>query len=353
MTLEPARKAEAQRLAELEVVIERGLQTFVEVGNALAEVRDKRLYRQTHRTFELYCRERWGFSRQHAYRQMYAARLVSMSPTGDIPATERQARALLAARRQPIADDAKEFGAHMRHGGWRRAMLVACCVQASEEAGARSVGKVSAQEFARRAGTSAARVLRDLEAWERAAADGHVPSAANLTPEQDVELPDDPDSELWEQYYGGEPPVEPEPPAPNYGRYKVHPFLEENFPLLGPKEFELFVQSVRQLGLVELIVLAPDGETIVDGRIRYLACQRAGVEPKFRTLGVHYTEDLIRGFIMSANGLRQHLGADDLRAMLRQPRPEGMSKAEFDLFRRSVAEKLDATVADGLADEAG
>jgi hypothetical protein len=37
--------AERGRLAELEQVVERGLQTFVEVGLALTEIRDSRLYR--------------------------------------------------------------------------------------------------------------------------------------------------------------------------------------------------------------------------------------------------------------------------------------------------------------------
>ncbi|HEX6762895.1 MAG TPA: hypothetical protein VF094_08855 [Gaiellaceae bacterium] len=46
---------ESARLAELEHVVEQGLQTFVEVGLALAEIRDGRLYRATHSTFAEYC----------------------------------------------------------------------------------------------------------------------------------------------------------------------------------------------------------------------------------------------------------------------------------------------------------
>jgi len=89
------------RLAELETRIERGLQTFIEVGEALAEIRDQRLYRESHATFEAYCRERWGWSRQHAYRQIKAAQMVgTLSPMGDKPANERQARALLAGTRE-------------------------------------------------------------------------------------------------------------------------------------------------------------------------------------------------------------------------------------------------------------
>lgn len=45
-------QADTERLKELESVIERGTKTFIEVGYALAEIRDQRLYRQTHATFE-------------------------------------------------------------------------------------------------------------------------------------------------------------------------------------------------------------------------------------------------------------------------------------------------------------
>ena len=46
-------------LAECEDVINRGLATFVEVGNALLRIRDERLYRAEFGTFEAYCRQRW------------------------------------------------------------------------------------------------------------------------------------------------------------------------------------------------------------------------------------------------------------------------------------------------------
>lgn len=42
-----------------ERVIQDSLTTFWKVGRALAQIRDERLYRTTHGTFEDYCRERW------------------------------------------------------------------------------------------------------------------------------------------------------------------------------------------------------------------------------------------------------------------------------------------------------
>ena len=90
---------EVQRLEALESVIDAGMQTFVHVGNALLEIRDNRLYRNTHRTFEEYCRERWEFSKSHASRLISAAEVVEvlkMSPRGDIFNTSTTSAALIS-----------------------------------------------------------------------------------------------------------------------------------------------------------------------------------------------------------------------------------------------------------------
>jgi len=86
------------RLTTLEGVIERGLQTFVEVGNALDEISRDGLYKATHPTFEAYCRERWGHGRKYVDR-LIAAQTVreNLTPTGVItPIAERTLRPLTA-----------------------------------------------------------------------------------------------------------------------------------------------------------------------------------------------------------------------------------------------------------------
>jgi len=88
--------AELARLAELETVIDRGLTSFREVGEALTEVRDSGLYRHGHGTFEEYCAERWQLSRPRVYQLIDAVSVVStMVDTGlPAPTNERQAREL-------------------------------------------------------------------------------------------------------------------------------------------------------------------------------------------------------------------------------------------------------------------
>lgn len=89
-------------LEECEEVIERGLATFVEVGNALLRIRDQRLYRNEYRDFEVYCQTRWALSRSHAYRLIDAATVVGhLSPIGDM--RESQVRELAPLKNDPEA----------------------------------------------------------------------------------------------------------------------------------------------------------------------------------------------------------------------------------------------------------
>lgn len=89
-----------ETLGHYEAIIERGLETFVEVGNALLAIRDGRLYREDgYGTFEDYCRERWSFTSEHARRLMRSAEIVmhlnETPPMGGVlPTNERQTRPL-------------------------------------------------------------------------------------------------------------------------------------------------------------------------------------------------------------------------------------------------------------------
>ncbi|MBW4596262.1 MAG: hypothetical protein KME46_25990 [Brasilonema angustatum HA4187-MV1] len=49
---------------------------FYEAGKALMELRDRRLYRSTHRTFEEYCRERFEYNRSRSYQLIDAATVM-------------------------------------------------------------------------------------------------------------------------------------------------------------------------------------------------------------------------------------------------------------------------------------
>lgn len=71
---------ESQTLSDCERIINRGLIGFREVGNALLKIRDGKLYRQEHDTFEAYCSARWSMSRPRAYQIMESAGAVASLP---------------------------------------------------------------------------------------------------------------------------------------------------------------------------------------------------------------------------------------------------------------------------------
>lgn len=126
----PLTTSEATELERCEATIARGYQTFIDVGNALAEIRDRKLYRATHATFADYCTDRWKMSRQRAYQLIDASETAAnLSTTVDIPAdvSERVLRPLAALppAEQPDAWQA----AKARSGGTPTARDVAAVVR--------------------------------------------------------------------------------------------------------------------------------------------------------------------------------------------------------------------------------
>jgi len=92
----PLTTEEKQRLAKLEKVIDAKLGDFFEVGSALMEIKGKELFRETHRNFNLYCLDRWGFGRSYANKLIGSAERIQLLPE-DLPkpANEFQIRPFL------------------------------------------------------------------------------------------------------------------------------------------------------------------------------------------------------------------------------------------------------------------
>jgi hypothetical protein len=89
---------EKENFEECEKMLGLGARTFSEVGAALLRIREGRLFRATHSTFQSYCRERWGISRSYAWRVIGAAerlRLLSSSEASSKPTKESQIRPFL------------------------------------------------------------------------------------------------------------------------------------------------------------------------------------------------------------------------------------------------------------------
>jgi len=110
--------AERDRLRSLEAVIERAAKTFIQIGRALAEIRDARLYRDTHDTFEDYCREVWDFNDSRARQIVGAVETVTAVTVDGMPepSSERVARALTPLRDDPAAMREAWCAAVEQHG---------------------------------------------------------------------------------------------------------------------------------------------------------------------------------------------------------------------------------------------
>lgn len=93
---------ERKKLRALEERIGTGIRSFLDVGTALLEIRDARLYRESHTSFEAYCREKWDLERARAYQFMDAAGTIAALPDGSqsLIHNEAQARALAPILRE-------------------------------------------------------------------------------------------------------------------------------------------------------------------------------------------------------------------------------------------------------------
>jgi hypothetical protein len=80
MSTEAISLTESKRLIHLEKIIKAGEQTFIEVGNALLEIRDAKLYRVDFSTFEEYCTEKWGWSSRRGNQYIQAANVLNSLP---------------------------------------------------------------------------------------------------------------------------------------------------------------------------------------------------------------------------------------------------------------------------------
>lgn len=108
-------------LEQNEETIRKGLSTFVEVGNALMEIRDERQYIEAgFDRFEDYCRERWDMSYRYADDHIGAARVCAIAQVNP-PKSEWVARPLVKLLNQDGEDAVRQAWTQIveKHDGQR------------------------------------------------------------------------------------------------------------------------------------------------------------------------------------------------------------------------------------------
>jgi hypothetical protein len=79
----------------LERVVTAGLQSWIEVGEALIEIRDSRLYRIEAKTFEEYCRNKFRLEKSRVHQLMSGSKIVAsldLENSTKVEVTERAVR---------------------------------------------------------------------------------------------------------------------------------------------------------------------------------------------------------------------------------------------------------------------
>lgn len=108
----------SNNLHELTGIIHKGRSTFFEVAAALARVKDAKLYKQTHRSWESWLQDNWWGSRRHADRQIEAMKIArdlgtNNGKSGPLVQYESHARELARVdpeRRLEVVKAAEDLG---------------------------------------------------------------------------------------------------------------------------------------------------------------------------------------------------------------------------------------------------
>jgi ParB-like chromosome segregation protein Spo0J len=190
-------------------------------------------------------------------------------------------------RREVREQDAAQIRELIAAAGWRDMRRWAAWVVSHDPNLARSVLDGGVETLAEAAGLVCARFgCAELACRHHA-------------PESDVET--------------AEIPQLPVPPLRQLGQYRVHPVLDI-FPLVDDERFAWIAANIAAKGLLCPITLTHDGATLVDGRIRYLACQTIGIEPTYERLPENYDDEQISHYVLAANGNRLWLRPSQVAA---------------------------------------
>src|SRR5678815_2749444 len=88
---------ETAKLENLEELIRGGLKSCFEVGRALRQIRDERLYRGTHGEFDLYCQDTFDIASRYAHLLIAGTKIkdvLSAHNCARLPENEAQVRPL-------------------------------------------------------------------------------------------------------------------------------------------------------------------------------------------------------------------------------------------------------------------
>jgi len=110
-----------------EAIIERGMKSFVEVGEALQDIRHRRLWRKTHESFEDYLKDRWGMGSPYATRLIKGSEVARRLPDIKNEAQAREIGKVPYTDQAKVLERAKEYAIEARRPLSARDIREASC----------------------------------------------------------------------------------------------------------------------------------------------------------------------------------------------------------------------------------
>lgn len=108
-----AAEVPARTLAQLKNIVSRNLSATIDAGRALKEIRDRELWKEEAESFQQFCVDNWGVSKQRAYQLIDTVKIVDQLPPEQSTAvdSERAARELKKAPEEARAAIVKDLQA--------------------------------------------------------------------------------------------------------------------------------------------------------------------------------------------------------------------------------------------------
>ena len=117
--------------------------------------------------------------------------------------------------------------------------------------------------------------------------------------------------------------------------------IADLFPLIDGDEFQLLCDDIKKEGLNHPVILLDD--EILDGRNRYRACVKVGIEPKYEK----FEGDDPLAFVLSENLHRRHLTASQRAALAAEVanmtwggdrKSDQGTKSSLDIYNKEASE---------------
>ena len=122
---------ELSDLSRNETIINKGMKSFVDVGQALQDIRHRRLWRGEYNSFESYLKDKWGFGSPYATRLINGSEIAQRLPDIQNEAQAREIAKVPFIDQEKVLNRAKDYAVQDERPMWAKDIRVASCEPSS------------------------------------------------------------------------------------------------------------------------------------------------------------------------------------------------------------------------------